>query len=494
MYEKQYTPSLHQYTMGKILTSRRLKIVCTVTLLIIVLCGASLYSNVYIDQFTTTTTGKTIIPTTSHLNGINLKTYSASADLHTLRDQLTYTFPYHSEQAIPKIIWQTWKTGPADSSFPTNFRNTQKKWTQRAQDQGIQYSLITDDVAGSLLENLYAETPLVLQAYNLLPTVILKADFFRYLILFARGGIYSDMDTVPLKSLNEWGSVTGSKMNQLVMDHRQSFIPYKNIDRDQLSATRAAQQPGLVIGIEADPDRDDWQEWYARRIQFCQWTMQAKPGHPLLRELILNITATTLQSVAGSASASKNGVQLLDPSNLKDYNVNYRWLRGQDPKYDHNQLKTKKNVDGTDIMNWTGPGIFTDIVFEYFSNLIQSNRNILLLNPDLTKQTSEIDASSSAVVSNKSIKRFYQKINEDLQTSAKLPWEFFAFIESPTLVDDVMVLPITAFSPGVGQMEARGTDDPMALVEHLFSGTWKESADSNAKQSNSNGGIPPVPA
>lgn len=28
--------------------------------------------------------------------------------------------------------------------------------------------------------------------------------------------------------------------------------------------------------------------------------------------------------------------------------------------------------EGGDIMNWTGPGIFTDTVFEYMNNILQS--------------------------------------------------------------------------------------------------------------------------
>jgi alpha 1,6-mannosyltransferase len=37
-------------------------------------------------------------------------------------------------------------------------------------------------------------------------------------------------------------------------------------------------------------------------------------------------------------------------------------------------------------------------------------------------------------------------------------------------VGDVLVLPITSFSPGVGQMGAKEYDDPMAFVKHDFEG------------------------
>jgi len=37
-------------------------------------------------------------------------------------------------------------------------------------------------------------------------------------------------------------------------------------------------------------------------------------------------------------------------------------------------------------------------------------------------------------------------------------------------IGDVVVLPITSFSPGVQQMGAKDYDDPMAFVKHEFEG------------------------
>jgi hypothetical protein len=38
-------------------------------------------------------------------------------------------------------------------------------------------------------------------------------------------------------------------------------------------------------------------------------------------------------------------------------------------------------------------------------------------------------------------------------------------------VGDVLVLPITSFSPGVGHMGAQRVNHPFALVKHDFQGT-----------------------
>lgn len=409
------------------------------------------------------------VPTTSHISDINLKHFKGSEDeINDLRSQLTLMFPYEPKNPIPNRVWQTWKFGLNNKEFPKESKELVERW--QAFNYG--HSYIPDDKLMPFLENLYGNTPLILKAFKMMPLNILKADFLRYLLLFARGGIYSDIDTIPLKPLTEWPSLNKT----FVKNMRESNVPlrYRNYNPSASGELDASDLPGFIIGIEADPDRPDWSDWYARRIQFCQWTIQSKPGHPILRELILNITATTLNSAASSDFPK----ELFDSNYLLDYNVNYRHKRFNDKKYDHSMLKDSKNTDGTDIMNWTGPGIFSDLIIEYLNNLIQKNNNIQIFNSNMVignQQTTESDIE-------KTTQKFYKVITEDLQSNNKFPWEFFSLMNDPVLVDDVMVLPITSFSPDVGQMGAKSSEDKLALVKHLFSGSWKEDADDNAEK------------
>ncbi|CAL9728882.1 initiation-specific alpha-1,6-mannosyltransferase [Monosporozyma unispora] len=426
---------------------------------------------------------KIILPTTSHNDkSINLKTFKFDSQdqqndkyhLHDLREQLAFTFPYNPSKPIPRNVWQTWKNGPDSLDFPPNFKSFQKNWVRQSD---WNYSLIKDDEMVPFLVNFYGEVPMVIEAFEAMPNIILKADFFRYLVLYARGGIYSDMDTFPLQNLNVWPSVNQSILETIRAN--DDIIPYKHKKGlTDPKTTSISNEPGFVIGIEADPDRPDWNDWYARRIQFCQWTIQSKPGHPVLRELIMNITTTTLQSVDKVGKVSKYK-DLIDHSHFYDYNVNFRAKRLHDPKYKHANLKNSNNVDGTDIMNWTGPGIFSDIIFEYMNNLINTNNDIILQNANLEKTTSD-DSENNEMVNNKSTKKFYKKIMESLQSLNIISWEFFSLITKPVIVDDIMVLPITSFSPGVNTMEAKDDTDPMAFVKHMFSGSWKATADGNA--------------
>ena len=215
-----------------------------------------------------------------------------------LLDKLAYQFPYDVETKFPAYIWQTWKYTPASGNFGDNFRPAEASWTEK--HPGFIHEVITDQVAVHLLRHLYTPVPEVLEAYDALPMAVLKADFFRYLILLARGGVYTDIDTYALQSAVEW-------------------LP-ESVPREAV---------GLVVGIEADPDRPDWAEWYSRRIQFCQWTIQSKPGHPVLREIVSNITMETLKK-------KKNG--------------------------------SLKKLRGDDVITFSGPALWTDVIFDYLNN------------------------------------------------------------------------------------------------------------------------------
>lgn len=291
----------------------------------------------------------------------------------SLKDQLAYRFPYDIEAKFPAYIWQTWKDTPASGKFAEQLRPKEASWTEK--HPGFVHEVITDRVAVPLVRHLYSAVPAVVEAYEALPLPILKADFFRYLILLARGGIYSDIDTSALRPAFEW-------------------VP-ERVPRTSF---------GLVIGIEADPDRPDWQQWYSRRIQFCQWTIQAKPGHPVLADVVAKITGETLRrKEAGTLDAA-----------------------------------------GKSVIEFTGPALWTDKVFEYFND------------------EDHFDLGSG---------------------SGNISWVKFTGMTEIKQVGDVIVLPITSFSPGVGQMNAGEIDDPMAFVHHDFQGTWKPEGERHIRPS-----------
>lgn len=52
-------------------------------------------------------------------------------------------------------------------------------------------------------------------------------------------------------------------------------------------------------------------------------------------------------------------------------------------------------------------------------------------------------------------------------------WQNATRLQEPLLIEDILILPITAFSSGQKHSGARGPEDPSALVQHMFHGSWK---------------------
>ncbi|EAS31295.3 alpha-1,6-mannosyltransferase subunit [Coccidioides immitis RS] len=286
-----------------------------------------------------------------------------------VRERLRYQFPYDIQSKFPAYIWQTWKYTPASGKFKEELRPFEASWTEH--HPGFVHQVITDDGLIYVVKYLYAAFPEIIEAFESMPLPVLKADYFRYLILLARGGIYSDIDTFALKPATEW-------------------VPAA-VDRTTI---------GLIIGIEADPDRKDWQTWYSRRIQFCQWTIQSKPGHPILRDVVANITEEALRMKS--------------------------------------EGKLKKNKMDKTIVEFTGPAVWTDSIFRYFNN-----------------------------------PNYFDMGRRDGNSTSEIGYKHFTGMVAQKAVGDVVVLPITSFSPGVRQMGAEEPEHPMAFVKHNFQGAWK---------------------
>lgn len=282
----------------------------------------------------------------------------------TLREKLAFIYPYDNNRRFPAYIWQCWKYGLNDDRFVAKFKEGETAWAVK--NPGFVHELFNDDTTTAMTHHLYKNIPEILEAYESLPSIILKMDFFRYLVLLAKGGIYADIDTLPLQPIPNW-------------------IP------DNVSPSEV----GLVVGIQADAETSDWKEQYVHRLQFGQWVIQAKPGHPILREVVAQITEKTLEAKKKKELLAKDGESKLQ------------------------------------VMKWTGSGMWTDVIFTYFNDYVLSG--------------------------------IYSKVT----------WRDFTKLTVPKLASDVLVLPITSFSPGIGQMGAKTEDDPLAFVKHYFEYDWR---------------------
>ncbi len=230
------------------------------------------------------------------------------SDELSLREKLSFLYPFDPNAKFPGYIWQSWKYGLNDERFGDEYSKCQSKWPGK--NPGFVHEIFNDDTSSAFIHFLYLNVPDVTEAFDALPNAVLKVEFFRYLILYAKGGVWADIDTYPVRPIPNW-------------------IP-ENVEPSEL---------GMIIGVDYDVEgeaSEDWRNTRARKFQFATGVMQAKPGHPILREVIAAITEETLQ------------------------------------KKRIHQLQLPESGRDIALMEWTGEGVFTDICLRFFNDYVLS--------------------------------------------------------------------------------------------------------------------------
>ncbi|KAK4160409.1 glycosyltransferase family 32 protein [Cladorrhinum sp. PSN259] len=182
---------------------------------------------------------------------------------------------------FPKKIWQTWKVDPYH--FETRDFDTAKTWTTK--NPKYRYEVLTDHNDMLYVEDRYGpsgfDRPDIVEFYRSVTTTIIKADLLRYMIMYADGGVYADIDVEALKPADR-------------------FIP----------ARYSAKDIDMVIGIEIDqPEFKDHPILGQKSMSFCQWTFMCKPQLPVMLQLIENIMVW-LSDIAAAQNVSISDVKL----------------------------------------------------------------------------------------------------------------------------------------------------------------------------------------
>lgn len=228
--------------------------------------------------------------------------------LQTGQDQ--HTPDSTSTSTIPRKIWQIFST-PADFKGAAPFSIDPKSlgdttsWV--ALNPGHQYELLGAASADEFVLKHFSHDNSVIDTYFTLRSPGLKTDLLRYLVLWAEGGVYSDLDTWAIKPVDDW-------------------VP------EDLRG-----QVKVVVGIKFDQlDGDPWPgfgdepSYMTHVVQFCQWTLAAVPGHPLLDHVI----KTSLERIDNLAAVKQTSISDLEPN-------------------------------GYEVITTTGPSAWTDVVFEH---------------------------------------------------------------------------------------------------------------------------------
>ena len=182
---------------------------------------------------------------------------------------------------FPRKIWQTWKVNPL--KFEERDLNTARTWLLKNPE--YRYEVLTDDNDLRYVEYHFGpdgfNRPDIVNFYRDVKAAIVKADLLRYMIMYAEGGLYADIDVEALKPLSK-------------------FVPERYDEKDI----------DMVIGIEIDePDWADHPILGPKSRSFCQWTFMCKPQLPVMMRLIEKIMSW-LNGVAKEQGVSLSEVDL----------------------------------------------------------------------------------------------------------------------------------------------------------------------------------------
>eukprot|EP00798_Chlamydomonas_sp_ICE-L_P025745 gene25745-11406_t len=159
---------------------------------------------------------------------------------------------YGPPAKIPRVLWQTYKIKPV----PRAAQKAVSTW--RDNNPAMAMHLYDDEQVREFLEAHFE--PSVLTIYDTFPLGVMKADFWRYAVLYIEGGVYSDIDTVCHVPVKQWLPPS---------DRAANGLPLDSVYKTQLTWDSCE----LVVGIENDD-------------HFCQWTFASVAGHPLLNHTI----------------------------------------------------------------------------------------------------------------------------------------------------------------------------------------------------------------
>lgn len=112
------------------------------------------------------------------------------------RELVRHPPPSPPQRGIPKQIFRTWK----DNSWQTKCRKAYDHTAQIV--PGWPQKVFTDKQCDDFVKTVFSKYPEIIEAYDLCNYGVMKADLWRYLVIYHHGGLYLDMKSAVVKPIN----------------------------------------------------------------------------------------------------------------------------------------------------------------------------------------------------------------------------------------------------------------------------------------------------
>lgn len=170
-------------------------------------------------------------------------------------------------QLIPRNIYYTTKHALDINDYMiSSFETKNKRWKLNYyNDSGI--TQFIQDHNSIFINELGLN---VHKHYETLKTGVERADLWRYCVIYALGGIYTDSDTYCNRSLDKW------------IKHHDLILGIEAFVHIDIAKTFGMDRIGTTVGNTV--------------ISVCNWSFGASPKHPFLGELIKDICLNPIQN------------------------------------------------------------------------------------------------------------------------------------------------------------------------------------------------------
>ncbi|QPG74697.1 hypothetical protein FOA43_002030 [Brettanomyces nanus] len=212
-------------------------------------------------------------------------------------------FPFSEKLPVEKNIWQIWRTSNiSETDFPESCVPLVERWKDANKE--YEHHVLSLEDAENMVKSELGAISEITEALRLMPDDRVRLEFLKYLVIYIKGGVYADIDTINIKPIKHW---------------------------------KLMNETSLVTGIMSDYNHIGWYNFFNRRMVLSNSIFVAKAHHPMLAQLIARITCICITQQ-----------KLITATN---------WTR----------VLGAYDINGDPVVQFTGPSIFTDVFFDWIS-------------------------------------------------------------------------------------------------------------------------------
>jgi alpha 1,6-mannosyltransferase len=111
-----------------------------------------------------------------------------------------------------------------------------------------------------------------------------------------------------------------------------------------------SSHPSVIVAIDVNVHAKlDWWEGWPRAVGICQWTLSGAPYHPIYLDAVRRVINST-RVVEAWEEERQAMIDRLEDDRPEDWEMEVAMLRAQG------------RSTAMEVMEWTGPGLFSDAV------------------------------------------------------------------------------------------------------------------------------------